>query len=209
MATPITWYFDYVSPYAYLQFAQLEKIPAAHTISYRPVLFAGLLKHWGQLGPAEIPPKRQFTYRQVTWLAHKRSLPLRFPPAHPFNPLALLRLTLSMNNDFQVIAAIFKEIWGRGKSPDEALETLSRDFAWDHPEELVSRECSKQQLLENTRQAADAKVFGVPTLEIDDQQFWGQDALDFALDYLQNPDLFEMPQMRRLLEIPSGAQRSR
>ena len=63
----ITFYLDFISPYAYLAF---EKLPEAlmgnsYSVTYQPVLLAALLKQHGQLGPAEIAPKRDWTYRQV------------------------------------------------------------------------------------------------------------------------------------------------
>jgi hypothetical protein len=90
----ITFYLDFISPYAYLAF---ERLPVAlqgqsYHVVYKPVLFAGLLKHHGQLGPAEIPGKREWTYRQVLWLAREHGIALQMPAAHPFNPLQLLRL---------------------------------------------------------------------------------------------------------------------
>ena len=73
------WYFDVISPYAFLQFRQLQELQLLDELTPRPVLFAGLLNHYGQLGPAEIPSKREFTYRQVLWLAERRGLTLRMP----------------------------------------------------------------------------------------------------------------------------------
>ena len=71
----ITFYFDVISPYAYLAF---EHLPVAlmgnsYSVTYQPILFAGALNHHGQLGPAEIPPKRDWTYRQILWLARELS----------------------------------------------------------------------------------------------------------------------------------------
>jgi 2-hydroxychromene-2-carboxylate isomerase len=60
------WYFDFISPFAYLQSEQLHRLQPLVQIRYRPVLFAGLLKHWGNKGPAEVLPKRQFTYEFAT-----------------------------------------------------------------------------------------------------------------------------------------------
>ena len=90
----LTFWFDVISPYAYLAF---ERLPQALEglscrVHYQPVLFAGLLGHWGQKGPAEIEPKRAWTFRQVAWLAHRHRVALQTPAQHPFNPLALLRL---------------------------------------------------------------------------------------------------------------------
>lgn len=90
MTASIDWYFDFVSPYSYLGLHRLKDVKPK--INYKPVLFAGLLKHWGQKGPAEIPAKRKWTYRSCDWQARKLGLPFRFPAAHPFNPLPHLRL---------------------------------------------------------------------------------------------------------------------
>ena len=86
-----TWYFDFISPFAYLQWRRLrdERRLALEPV---PILFAAVLDHVGQKGPAEIPGKRTFTYRFVHWQARRAGVPLRFPPAHPFNPMAALRL---------------------------------------------------------------------------------------------------------------------
>jgi 2-hydroxychromene-2-carboxylate isomerase len=82
----LTFWFDVVSPFAYLAF---ERLPQAleglsYEVEYRPLLFAGLLKHWGQKGPAEIEPKRAWTFRQVHWLAHRHGVALQTPAVHPF-----------------------------------------------------------------------------------------------------------------------------
>ena len=85
MPVSIDWYFDFVSPYSYIALHRLRELP--QPVTYKPVLFAGLLNHWGQKGPAEIPAKRRWTYRWCTWWAASLGIPFRFPAAHPFNPL--------------------------------------------------------------------------------------------------------------------------
>src|SRR5215217_4827601 len=93
----ITFYLDFLSPYAYLAFEKLPEtlLGQSYAVDYKPALFAGMLKHHGQLGPAEVKPKRDWTYRQVLWLAHSHRIPMQMPAAHPFNPLPLLRLALA------------------------------------------------------------------------------------------------------------------
>ena len=67
----VDWYFDFISPFAYLQFSQFKKFDNELNITIHPVVFGALLKHWGQLGPAEIVPKRIFTYRFFKWKADR------------------------------------------------------------------------------------------------------------------------------------------
>lgn len=72
----IDFYLDFISPYAYLAFEALPRAlqGLSHEVTYRPILFAGLLKDHGQLGPAEIGPKRDWTYRQVLWQAREHGI---------------------------------------------------------------------------------------------------------------------------------------
>ncbi|HZI83648.1 MAG TPA: DsbA family protein, partial [Casimicrobiaceae bacterium] len=102
------WYFDFVSPFSYLQFELLPRFERSLRIRYRPVLFAGLLQAHGHKGPAEIPAKRRFTYRHVVWQARSLGVPLKFPAAHPFNPLPLLRLAIAADCHPEVVRRIFR-----------------------------------------------------------------------------------------------------
>ncbi len=108
------WYFDFISPYAYFQFHRFEQLPAALRVTCKPVLFAGLLGHWGHKGPAEIPAKRLHTYRYCKWHADRLGLPFTMPPAHPFNPLPPLRLAIVCGASRAAVGTIFDAIWGEG-----------------------------------------------------------------------------------------------
>ena len=115
----IDWYFDFVSPYSHICLYRLREIPL--TLQLKPVLFAGLLNHWGQKGPAEIPAKRQWTYRWCTWWARELGIPFRFPAAHPFNPLHHLRLSIACGNRPEAVRRIFDDIWTTGEDAGEPL----------------------------------------------------------------------------------------
>ena len=121
------WYFDFISPYAYLQLASFERLPPDLEVRLRPVLFAGLLGHWDNMGPAEIPAKRRQTYRYCHWLAGKRGVPFKAPPRHPFNPLAILRLALVLGAEREPVRRIFHHVWGAGHDGQdpEAVEFFS------------------------------------------------------------------------------------
>ena len=114
------WYFDFISPFAYLQWPRIRALSAQVTFDYRPILFAAVLDQHGQKGPAEIAGKRTFTYRFVQWRADRLGIPLRFPPAHPFNPLAALRLCIAAGSTPAAITAIFDHIWRDGARADDA-----------------------------------------------------------------------------------------
>jgi 2-hydroxychromene-2-carboxylate isomerase len=201
------WYFDFVSPYSYIALYRLKELPADVEISYRPVLFAGLLNHWGQKGPAEVPAKRRWTYRWCTWRAARLGVPLRFPASHPFNPLHHLRLAIAAQCEASAIKQIFDELWASGlDAGDPARFARLRDSLAIDPQALASAEV-KDALRRNTEEAAKSGVFGVPTLVIDGEQFWGADAIEFAKAFLADPGVLRNAEMKRIDALPVGAAR--
>ena len=203
----IDWYFDFVSPYSYLQCERLE--PLAGSINPRPLVFAGLLSHWGHKGPAEMPSKRTFIYRQVLWIAGRDGVELRFPPRHPFNPIRVLRLAMALGATYEVVRTIFRHIWRDGfdVDTDPGFAKLCETLGVADGEARASDPAVKEALKRNGEEAIAAGVFGVPTLAIDGQLFWGYDATDMALDYRRDPVRFLSDEMKRLDTLPVGASR--
>ena len=206
----ITFHLDFISPYAYLAFEQLPEAleGISYSVDYRPVLFAGMLKHHGQLGPAEIAPKRDWTYRQVMWLADKLGIPMLMPASHPFNPLHLLRLALACgtragDTNRYVCEQIFKHVWTSGADMNDAahFEALLAQLKPKH--DLKSDEV-KTSLKANTEAALRQGVFGVPAFEVDDKIFWGLDALPMLRDYLLNAPWFEEGCWERSSQVAAG-----
>src|SRR3954463_4926136 len=117
-SSSVDWYFDFVSPFSYIALHRLGEL--SQPVSYRPVLFAGLLNHWGQKGPAEIAAKRRWTYRWCTWWAESLGIAFRFPAAHPFNPLPHLRLAIACDVKPAAVKRIFEWIWMSGEHASDA-----------------------------------------------------------------------------------------
>jgi len=194
----ITFYLDFISPYAYLAFEKLPEVLKgfSYSVSYRPVLFAGMLKHHGQLGPAEIAPKRDWTYRQVLWLAHNQGLELHMPASHPFNPLALLRLAVACGAQGEpnryVVETVLRHVWRGGADAGDAqrLQALTQQL---DPQRDVNSDEVKAQLKSNTDEAIRLGIFGVPTFEVDEKLFWGFDALPMLQAYLAGDPWFDGP----------------
>ena len=207
---PLDWYFDFISPFAYLQWRRLRRDHADVAINPKPVLFAAILNHVGQLGPAEIPQKRRHTYRMVLWQAREANIPLAFPPAHPFNPLPALRLCLAAPDRAAAVDAIFAQIWEHGRAADsiEALTEVAHALGIDDPAAAIARDEVKRELLANGEAALALGVFGVPTLHVRDELFWGNDATGLALAYARDPDVLDA-QMRGVDAIPEAIQRKR
>ena len=192
----ITCYLDFISPFAWLAF---EKLPAtlqgmSYQVDYKPILFAAVLKHHGQLGPAEIPGKREWTYRQVLWLARQHGVQLQMPASHPFNPLGSLRLAVACGRDGLVnrfvCERLFRHVWEGGQEAADAqrLQTLTEELA---PHRPVNSDAVKAELKGNTEEAIARGVFGVPTFLVDGKLFWGFDALPMLRGYLLGQDWSE------------------
>ena len=203
------WYFDFLSPYSYLQCERMPRWPDGTTLVPKPILFAALLNHWGQKGPAEIPAKRVFTYRQVQWLAERDGIPFRFPPRHPFNPIGVLRLAIAAGNGLDSIRTIFRFIWAEGGEADTpaGFQELARRLRMPDAEARIADPAVKAKLRANGEDAIAAGVFGVPSLVIDDLVFWGNDATQMALDALADPGRFRTDEMRRVESLPVGVSR--
>lgn len=210
MSAPLNWYFDFISPFAYLQWRRLRRDHADVALNPKPLLFAAILNHVGQLGPAEIPQKRRHTYRIVLWQARELGIPLHFPPAHPFNPLPALRLCLAAPDRMQAIDAIFAHLWERGLQGDsiDALADVAKSLGIVDPAAAIVRDELKRELLANGEEAMALGVFGVPTLRVRDELFWGNDATELALTYARDPAVLDA-EMRRVDELPEAIQRKK
>ncbi len=207
--TEATWYFDFLSPFAYFQLPRLAELPPDVRVTIKPVLFSGLLEHFGHKGPAEIPSKRRFVYRFFRWQAARRGMPFTMPPQHPFHPLPPLRLAIAAGSTAEAVGTIFDFIYGRGRNVEgPALAELGRELGLDDVEARLAEPWVKERLRENTREAIEAGVFGVPTFVARGELFWGEDATGMFLDFLERPDLFEDAEMLRLSSMPMGMRRA-
>ncbi len=185
--------FDIVSPYAYLAF---ERLPAAlegvsHHVEYRPLLFAGLLKHWGNTAPVDVAPKKAWLFRQCAWLAARDGVAFQPPVPHPFNPLALLRLLVASAAadglpNRRAVELVFRHVWARdGGDPNDAAALTALTDAVAPVRDPASPEV-KAELQARTASAAEAGVWGVPSFRLDDgQMFWGTDAMEMLADAMR------------------------
>ncbi|MGM9512997.1 2-hydroxychromene-2-carboxylate isomerase [Roseateles sp. DB2] len=209
----LRFYFDPISPYAALAFARLpEALEGLNVVvDYVPVLFAGLLKAHGHKGPAEIPAKRSWTYRQVLWEAHRLGLPLQLPLHHPFNPLALLRLCWAAAAPGQtpsrwVVEQVFRHVWEGGGDPldPQRLQVLHALLA---PPVAPDSDEVKARLRQATDKAVAAGMFGVPTVCVEGEMFWGLDGLPLLSAWLRGDPWFQGGAWEQAARLPVGQAR--
>lgn len=210
----ITFYCDFVSPYAYLAFEDLPRALAglSYSMRYKPVFFGGLLQHTGQLGPAELPGKREWVYRQTQWLAHTRGIPFAMPAAHPFNSLPLLRLAVATDPygepNRYVCETIFRHVWVGGADaadPARIAELTAVLHASRAP--CMEPQAAKDRLTQHTQEAIAAGVFGVPSYAIDGRVFWGLDALPMLRAYLDKAPALDEERWRSVADVTYGIPR--
>ena len=191
----IEFFFDFISPFAYLAFERLPQSleGCSYVVDYRPVLFAGLLQHWGQKGPAEMESKRAWTFRHVHWMAASQGLPMQTPAVHPFNPLALLRLALACGPNRRVVEEIFRHVWqGGGADANDSVRLAALTSRLGPARDPAGDEV-KRELREATERAIALGLFGVPSYLCDGRLFWGQDALPMLCAALQGDAWFDGP----------------
>ncbi len=205
----VDWYFDFISPFSYLQCERLDSLGPRATIRYRPVLFGAILSSYAHKGPAEIPAKRAFTYRFVLWRAAQMGIPLKFPPEHPFNPLPLLRLAIACDCRREVVTRIFRFVWRDGRLPDLPIEwaELAHELGVADADARIADPEVKAQLRRNTDEAIARGVFGVPTLAVDSELFWGVDATDMARDFIAAGSRYPNAEYDRVAALPAAAVR--
>jgi len=210
----VDFWFDALSPYAWLAF---DRLPQALeglnvVVNHQPLLLAGLLAHWGQKGPAEITPKRAWTYRQVLWLAQQQGTPLQLPRPHPFNPLALQRLAVAAapaggTPNRRTVELLFRHVWcSDGADPNDpaALAALATAVA---PLRDPAGDEVKAELRQRTEAAVALGLFGVPTLVCDGRLFFGLDALPMLRAALAGDAWFDTPAWQEAGDQPPGLQR--
>lgn len=214
----VHFYFDYISPYAYVAWTQIGELATRHNFELKPtpVLFAGLLNAQGNLGPAEIPAKRLYVFRNAQRLAQDFGLPFCCPPTHPFNPLLPLRISGAIEEpalQAKIISTFFDAVWGQGNAidtPDAVRRVLSE--AGFTPEVFIQQASDpviKIRLNQHTSEAVARGAFGVPTAVVDDELFWGVDALPHLERYLRGEQQLDETQMQCWHDVPATAGRTR
>jgi len=210
----LRFHFDYISPYSYLAWQQLGEFANEHNlwVEPRPTLFAGLLNQFGHKGPAEIEPKRIYMFKDCLRRAAQLDVPFAPVFSHPFNPLPSLRATLLDMEDptrERLVTALFRATWAQSRDVGSAAvvaEVCAGAGVPDALERIRDPEI-KQRLLQASREAIDSGVFGVPTMIVDDELFWGTDSFPHLARYLRGDDPVRPEDVEAWLAVPPSAQR--
>jgi len=210
--------FDYISPFAYLAWHNVQRLRERRRVEVilKPVVFGALLSRFGQLGPAEIEPKRVYVFKQCLRYAARHGIELRGPKLHPFNSLAALRMSLAEvagPRQIELVQALFDMIWREGIDGGSSAEIRTAlDARGFDGTMLVSRtedRAVKDALRRNTEDAIARGVFGVPAFFVDSEMFWGNDSLEDVEHALDGTDPLDRCAVADLLARPRGTDRKR
>lgn len=219
MKRPVTLFLDPISPYTYFASHLLSDLAKKHNLAVKcvPVLFAGLLTAHSNKGPAEIPAKRRHVFMDCTRNAQLMHLPFKMPPSHPFNPLLALRAMAAMEGhgaekQFQFVKHVVNSCWGQGVDISNAANLIHiADQCGVDGDKLITQTATqdavKSKLRYNTEHAVEQGIFGVPTVKVDNELFWGSDRIHHVEAYLEGKLKVDHEAFEKMIAIPRTADR--
>lgn len=211
----IQFFFDFVSPYSYLAWTQIERLATEQgmTVHPSPALLAGILDAHGTLGPAEVPARREYFIKDVVRIAERFGVPFDLPPAHPFNPLLALRVSLQVESRAQrraLVDALFRAAWVHGQDLSDRLVVASAlELVGLSPQMIgqAQAEEAKRRLHAQTDLAISLGIFGVPTMVAGSELFFGCDSLPHLERFLRGESSVPLELVERWRRLPVGSQR--
>jgi 2-hydroxychromene-2-carboxylate isomerase len=196
----VRFYFDFISPNAYMAWTQLPALAAKHgfAVDAVPVLYAGLLEAHGGIGPAEVPLKGLWMFKNNVRKAALLGVPFHPPAYHPFNPLLALRVASLPLDDVTLLGlrdSLFRAVWARGLHVSEpvVVERVLDELGLDGRSIVEEAGCpeSKARLRRQTDDAIGRGVFGVPSMEVGGEIFWGYDDFPYLERRLAGRELLD------------------
>ncbi|OQR98110.1 DSBA oxidoreductase [Achlya hypogyna] len=199
MKPPATLYYDIISPFSHILLQTRGPLERKLHLQPVPVFLPGLLRAQKNIGPAEIPSKRAFSYASMVWKTQKLGVPFKFPPAHPFSPLAPMRLLAQIDADLHTLDKAFSFVFADGRDPNDEWADFCAAIGLPRTTPKPSDDAAKAKLTNFTDDAVQRGVFGVPTIEFRDRLFFGADSIDMLLDFVDRPEMFDEPAFQAAL----------
>lgn len=190
----VDFYFDFMSPFAYLAFGKLPEICARYGLELCPhvVDLPKLKLLAGNTGPPNvtIPTKIRYLKTDLERWASLYDVPLVFPKSldtGAINRAFFWAMDKGVGRAF--IRLAWDEIWGKGGNPADPamLVGIAKAFDFDVPAltRWVASDEAATRLQSSTEDAHEAGVFGTPIMVIGDQMWWGNDRLTFMEEALR------------------------
>ena len=190
MTKSFDFYFDFISPYSFLAYKKLKLLNISNkiNINYKPILLGGLHKLGNITAPAFNERKMKNMKNDCELVAKKNTIEFKWNNKFPVNSLNLMRGYLVLNKELKkkFFDSCFDAYWKDNidfsdkKNLENVLDncSINKDaFFKDIQDQKI-----KDELKQLTESAFKKDIFGAPTFVVNNQIFWGQDRLDYALD---------------------------
>ena len=197
MSKTIELIFDFVSPNAYLIWQPLKDLAEKHgaTIAITPAFLGGMHKLTGNAPPfirdAEVKGKNEYAMLELGRFVKKNGLSkFKMNPHFPFNTITLLRMLVALDpaKRAEFIETLLPPIWEQGLdvTDGETLGKILQDGGFDAADLLAQTQdpAVKQALIDNTENAVERGAFGIPTIYIDGEMYFGKERLGQIDDQL-------------------------
>ena len=194
MTKGIDFYFDIISPYAYLAYKQIISLNKERKIqfNYKPILLGGLHKLAEITAPAFNEFKMKNMKNDCNLVALKKNIEFNWNDKFPINSIKIMRGYLSIDEEIKEIylETFFNAYWkdnidfNNTESFKKLLKTINLDS--DKFFKDIEKNEIKEKLKEITDLAFKKEVFGAPTFIVNNKLFWGQDRLDYAIEEYSN-----------------------
>jgi 2-hydroxychromene-2-carboxylate isomerase len=190
MSKTIELIFDFVSPNAYLIWQPLKALADKHgaTIAITPAFLGGMHKLTGNAPPfirdAEVKGKNEYAMLELGRFVNRHGLSkFKMNPHFPFNTMTLLRMLIALEPAKRAafIETLLPPIWEQGLdvTDGETLGKILQDGGFDAADLLARTQdpAIKQALIDNTENAVARGAFGIPTMYIDGEMYFGKERL--------------------------------
>ena len=192
MTKSIDFYFDFISPYSFLAHKKIINSNNRNKFNYKAILLGGLHNLGGITAPAFNEKKMKNMKNDCNLIAKKNKINFVWNEKFPINSLYLMRGYLFINNEKKdkYFDLCFDAYWKNNEdiSKEETIKNiLSKcEIKLNDFETGIKDQKIKDELKHLTDNAFQKDIFGAPTFVINDNLFWGQDRLEYALDELNN-----------------------
>ena len=191
MSDHIDFYFDIISPYAYIAYKKILKINKVD-FKLKPILLGGLHNLAGITAPAFNKYKMKNMQNDCELVSKKNNISFKWNSKFPINSLSIMRgyLGVDINKKDQYLNSFFEAYWKEDidLSNEENIKILLKKLKIDENDffNSIGNQDIKDKLKELTQEAFKNEVFGAPTFIVNNKIFWGQDRLEYALDEIKN-----------------------
>lgn len=192
--TTIDFYFDFMSPYAYLAHHGLIDLAKRHSaqVVYHPIDLVQAKLAAGNTGPSnrDIPAKIRYLSKDLSRWAARYGVPLATPANHLSERVNIGAFYAIDRGDTQrYVEEVWHRTWGLGGdfTAPELLAEVSSVLDWKLRDVVAAIESDalRSRYAQSNLQAQAKGVFGVPTFMVGDEMWWGNDRLPFLDDYLR------------------------